>query len=35
VTSGRFTMTEPVKTFDNDTKLKSLERTGKNEDSHR
>ncbi len=35
VTSGRFTITEPVKTFDNDTKLKSLERTGKNEDSHR
>ncbi|HOT32363.1 MAG TPA: homocysteine biosynthesis protein, partial [Petrotogaceae bacterium] len=35
VTSGRFTLTQPVKNFDKDMALKSLERNGKNEDNDR
>ena len=35
VASGRFMLTQPVKNFDKDMALKSLERNGKNEDSHR
>jgi uncharacterized protein (DUF39 family) len=35
VASGRFTLTQPVKNFDKDMALKSLERNGKNEDNDR
>jgi len=35
VASGRFMLTQPVKNFDKDMALKSLERNGKNEDNDR